>query len=421
MRIYKVFCFLFVCISLASDAKPSVNFSGFGSLGLVLNDSDQFGYRSDFSKPDVVTSDEINFQQTSKIGAQLDVIASPTLDAVVQVIYRDQNDPTVGDLVNLAFVRYSPNAEWAFRVGRTAFDLFLLTEYRDIDFALPWAHVPSEIYGVIPHRFLDGGDITHSRRWGSMTLSGKLFFGESEYDVSAYDADDVVSLNLDNIVGLALDAQTMNWDIAFNHTRVKFDSTFVTPWVTGLSLLNKHVPMLSTLWPSISTVANNLDINNRAGQYTSLSGQYRLDAMTVISELAYTDSESLIVNNIKSGYVSAIYHAGEHNWFATVASSRAEKFSVGDINEAALFQIPGATEALLTSRFFLNFYSVNQTTFSLGWRWDFAENISLKTQWDHTKIVDGGSALRHSPVVSNHSLAPQGHVNTFFSNVSITF
>ncbi|MCW8109513.1 hypothetical protein OPS25_13465 [Alteromonas ponticola] len=421
MRTLKLFYLLILCTSIPSMAEPSVNVSGFGALGIVVNDSDQFGYRSDFSKPEVVTADDIDIKQTSKLGVQIDFIASPTVDAVFQAIYRDQHDVSVDNLVNLAFVRYSPNADWSFRLGRTAYDLFLLTEYRDIDFALPWAHVPSEIYAMIPHRFIDGADITHSRRWGNMTLSGKIFAGESEYGVAAYDTDDVVDLNLDNIIGLALDAQTIDWDLALNHTRVKFDSSLISPLSNGLLLLNQQVPMASMLWPTITAVAQGLEINNSEGRYTSIGGQYRFDTVTLMSELAHTESDNLVVDNIRSGYFSAIYHAGNHNWFATIAASRAGKFHFGMVNEAALSQIPGAAEALANARFFLNFYCVNQTTLSLGWRWDFAENVSLKMQWDHTKIVEGGSSLRHSPVIGAHSNAPRGHVNTFFSNVSVAF
>ncbi|NMH60520.1 hypothetical protein [Alteromonas ponticola] len=386
-----------------------------------MSDSDQFGFRSDFSKPDAVFENDLDLDQTSKLGVQFDLIVSPAFDAVVQAVYRDQQDYTLDSMLNLAFVRYAPSPEWSLRVGRTAFDLFLLTEYRDIDFALPWAHVPSEIYGVIPHRFLDGVDLTHSRRWGDLMFSAKLFYGESEYGVTAYSSEEVIPFNLDNIVGVALDLQTMEWELAFNHTRVKFDSDLLSPLAEGITLLNQQVPGFAVLWPSAGVIGDAIDVNNREGSYTSISGQYRFQTMTVMSELAHIESNSLAVQDVYSGYVSGIFHHNRHNWYATFAYSHADKFSLGPVNEPFLTQIPGATELLANARVFLNFYSVNQKTFSIGWRWDFHEHISLKLQWDHTRIDSGGSTLWQPAQLGGNLDAPEGQVNTVFSNLSFSF
>lgn len=421
MRIFPLFCLLSACVSAATIAAPTANVSGFGSLGVVTTDSEQFGFRSDFSKPDGVFDGDVDFEQTSKLGLQLDMIASPTIDAVVQVIYRDQQDYTLDSLLNLAFVRYAPSPEWSFRAGRTAFDLFLLTEYRDIDFALPWAHVPNEIYGMIPHRFVDGGDITYSRRWRDMTMSAKVFAGESEYGVTAFSTEAVIPLNLDNIIGLALDAHSFNWDFAFNHTRLKFDNQQVSPLANGLAMLNQQVPGIEVIWPTAGIIAEHVDVNNREGRYTSVGGQYRFGTVTVMSELAHIDSESLAVQKVNSGYISAIYHTGQHNWYATFAFSDADKFEVGEANEQVLSQIPGGQELLSSARFFLNFYSVNQQTLSVGWRWDFHDNMSLKAQWDHTRIDDDGSTLWQPPAEALELNIPKGQVNTIFANVSFSF
>jgi hypothetical protein len=138
----------------------------------------------------------------------------------VQTVYRDQEDLNFDTALSLAFVRYAPNPNRSFRLGRTAFDLFLLTEYRDIGYAFAWAHVPSEIYGVIPHRYLDGIDVTYSQPLGDLTFSAKLFYGKNEFAVTAFSAPDAPAFRFDNIIGLALYLQSINWDIAVNYTQL---------------------------------------------------------------------------------------------------------------------------------------------------------------------------------------------------------
>jgi hypothetical protein len=158
MIIKSAFCLLLV--SNFAWAAPDVRVSGFGTIGFVTTDSKDFGYRADFSKSGGVFKDEFDLAESTNLGIQLDIIASDQIDFVFQGIYRDQEDLDLGSALNLAFIRYAPTANWSFRLGRTAFDLFLLTEYRDIGYAYSWVHVPTEIYGVIPHRYLDGVDVT---------------------------------------------------------------------------------------------------------------------------------------------------------------------------------------------------------------------------------------------------------------------
>ncbi|XOV80869.1 MAG: hypothetical protein ACFHVJ_07960 [Aestuariibacter sp.] len=410
---------LWFCFSVQSS--PTVNVSGFGTIGLVVTDSDEFGYRADFSRTGGVFDGDFDFAQTSNLGVQFDFIASPNFDAVVQVIYRDQQDYTFDSVLNLAFARYSPTPNWSMRVGRTALDLFLLTEFRDIGFAYPWAHVPSEIYGVIPHRHLDGLDISYSRPAGKGTFSAKVFFGESEFGVTAFSSPTVTPLNLDNIFGLALDYQTFEWDIALNHTQVKFDSQLITPLVNGINALSSQVPGFELIWPNAVAMANGIELNNRTGKYTSISGQYRADRMTFMSEIAQIRADTLSVQDVLSGYISGVYHAGKHNFFLSLACSSTDQFENSDVNIPLLQQVPFATELFLEAQGVLSFYNVNQKTFSLGWRWDFTDNMSFKLQWDHTRINSGGSTLWQPPQAQSSMTKPEGHVNALFSNLSFTF
>lgn len=415
--------FLLLLASSLVMAKPDVSVSGFGTLGIVTTDSDEFGYRADFSKPGGVFDGDFDFAETSNLGIQFDIIATDKIDFVVQAIYRDQTELSLDNAINLAFVRYSPNANWSFRAGRTAYDLFLLTEYRDIGYAYTWAHVPSEIYGVFPHRFLDGVDVTYSQPIGDLTFAAKAFYGKSKFGMTAFSLPSSGDFKLDDIAGVALDLQSMNWDVALNHTKLKFDSDGFEELVVGLKQLDALVPNFEFIWPNATAFAEGLDLDNKRGSYTSVSGQYRFDSVTVISELAQIKSDSLSVQKVNSGYLSGVFHKNAHNFFASVAFSETEQFDLAsvDINLAALAQVPDGLLAYGFSDVFLSFYSINQQTYSVGWRWDFEENMSFKLQLDHTRITKGGSTFWQPPSEADYTINRTGHVNALFANVSFLY
>jgi hypothetical protein len=417
------YVFLLLLVSNIILAEPDVRVSGFGTIGIVTTDSNDFGYRADFSKTGGVFKSDFDFAESSNLGIQFDIIATNEIDIVVQAIYRDQEKVNLDNLLNLAFVRYAPSANWSFRLGRTAFDLFLLTEYRDIGFAYNWAHVPSEIYGVIPYRYVDGADVTFSEHLGNLTFSAKLFYGKSEFAVTAFSSPNADAFRLDNIIGLALDFQSMNWDVALNHTQLKFDSQVIKPLINGVKQLDAFIPNFSAIWPNALDFLNAADVDNRKATYTSISGQYRFDTVTVISELAIINTDSLSIQEIESGYVSGIYHRGAHNFFASLAFSQSEKFDLdaSGINLPALAQVPGGLDIYRVSKFLLDYYSINQKTMSVGWRWDFDENMSFKLQLDHTRIGNRGSTLWQPPVENGTTDNRTGHVNALFANVSFLY
>ncbi|MFT6284793.1 MAG: hypothetical protein ACJAXM_001268 [Arenicella sp.] len=417
------FVFLLMLVSSTVLAGPDLSISGFGTIGGVATDSDEFGYRADFSKPSGVFKGDLDFAESTTLGIQLDIIANDEIDMIVQAVYRDQEELNLDTVLNLAFIRYAPSANWSFRLGRTAYDLFLLTDYRDIGYAYTWAHVPSEIYGVIPHRYLDGVDVTYSQPIGDLTFSAKLFYGENEFAVTAFNSPDAPSFRFDNIIGLALDFQSINWDVAVNHTQLKFDSQAIKPLVVGIKQLDALVPNFSAIWPNAVDFVNAADLDNRRGTYTSVSGQYRFDTVTVMSELAKINTDSLSVQGVESGYLSGIYHRNAHNFFASIAFSQSEKFDLdaSGINLPALAQVPSGLEAYSASKLLLNYYSLNQKTVSVGWRWDFEVNMSFKLQVDHTRIDKGGSTFWQPPIENDTTDNRTGHVNALFANLSFLY
>jgi len=62
-------------------------------------------------------------------------------------------------------LRHEFAGDWTLRLGRTQTVSFLASEYRLAGFAMPWARVPTEVYGLVPLSNLD--TLALQRRWAS--------------------------------------------------------------------------------------------------------------------------------------------------------------------------------------------------------------------------------------------------------------
>jgi hypothetical protein len=94
--------FLLLLVSNLILAAPEVRVSGFGTIGVVTTDSNEFGYRADFSKTASVFKNDFDFAENTNLGIQFDIIATEEIDIVVQAIYRDQRELNLKTALNLA-------------------------------------------------------------------------------------------------------------------------------------------------------------------------------------------------------------------------------------------------------------------------------------------------------------------------------
>jgi hypothetical protein len=409
---YKILlCFSLLFFASYTTANETENdklqFSGFATLGAVLSDSDHHGYRKDVSSDEAVYSGEIDFKQHSLLGLQADWSISSKFDAVYQGVLRDLAEPSLDRYTTLAFLRYEVNTNWSVRAGRTAPDLFLLTEYRDVDFSYVWATAPNEIYGIIPYRSIDGVDVTYSQRALGGVFKTKLFTGSSEAEVSS--TSTVETIKIEDIIGISLSFDHFDWLVQAKHSQMKIgnepqSNTF------GIDYISK-VP--DFLWPNSDIFAKSLLMTGKEINYSSLSSQYRWKSWLASAEWSRISSDSDVIPTINSGYTSLSYQINAHQFYGVYAFTNANTYVFDEpgVNEQALAEVIEGTTYLM------NFYAANQQTISLGWRWDITNNIASSLQWNFTKIEEAGSILWLNTSVHNEA----EEVNTLLLTLSMVF
>ncbi|MEW6991992.1 hypothetical protein AADZ91_15090 [Colwelliaceae bacterium 6441] len=400
------FKYLLLLIPFNALAEGPIKVSAFGTFGLTLSDSNIYGYRQDISYDKGVFSDDFDFLATSLLGGQLSYNFNPDLDFIGQVIIRDLPDPSLNKYISLGFLRYTPNVNWSIRLGRTAPDIFLITEYRNVNIAYTWAEVPNEVYGIIPFKHIDGLDITYKTKLAQGTLNTKFFTGETKNNITFSTSSE--SLDIKDIIGLSLSYETTDWTIQARHT-----NTYIGNEHPDRAFLSSQVAQVPDfIWPNSKEFSNKLTIKNKKASYSSISAQIQLDKYLLTTEFTQINSNSESIPKVNNGYVSITRQFDNHALYGIYGFSDSDKYK---------FEEPGVVEEAVPELInyinqVMNVYSSNQQTISLGWRWDFSANVSTSLQLNHTKVDNQGGTLWQNPTNSSKDAA----INTLFFNVSFS-
>ena len=410
-------CWLLLA-TLVNAQPQELSLSGFGTLGVVSSDSKQYGYRTDLAKNKGSFNDTPHYAN-SVLGLQLDYPLHANTDLIFQSVYNNQDTLSLDTTTKLAFVRHTANPNWSLRAGRTALDLFLLTEYRDVGFGYVWAHTPSEVYGLVPYRYLDGIDVTHSLKINRLNLRSKLFTGTSSADFTSYENSESVKLN--NLIGLSFNLESSHWSLQYRYTsaHVANELQSTERIISGLKALEKSVPSFDSIWPNSDATITSLRLKGRNGSYMSLGGKYDWQRWSALAELARVRPTSSF-NTVTSGYASMIYYSQRFSLYGIYSATHSHIFDINTlgIDLITLSSIPAGAEIYAGVDANLNIYSTSQSTWSLGGRWNLSPSLALKCQWDRTHIHSQGDVLW----LNKHAAsAPQETVNTLFFSLSFIF
>ncbi|WP_019029696.1 hypothetical protein [Colwellia piezophila] len=401
--------FVFASYVMANETgNDKLQFSGFATLGAVISDSDHHGYRKNVGSDDAVYSGEVDFKQHSLLGLQANWNISPSFDAVYQGVLRDLPEPSFDRYTTLAFLRYEVNTHWSVRLGRTAPDLFLLTEYRDVDFSYVWATAPNEVYGIIPYRSIDGLDVTYQQRGLGGVFKTKVFTGFSEAEISANSV--IEKIKIDDIIGISLSFDHFNWIVHAKHTQVNVANEPKNN--TLLAATISQIP--DFLWLNAADFSQSILMTGQKVNYSSISGQYQWQHWLASAELSRIASDSEVIPQIISGYAALSYQFNAHQFYGVYAFTDSNNYIFDEpgVNEVALEELIHGTTTLM------NFYATNQQTISLGWRWDIASYMASSLQWNYTRIDEGGGTLWLNEG-AHHNVAED--INTFLLTLSMVF
>ncbi|MGM9480050.1 hypothetical protein ACS5PN_02550 [Roseateles sp. NT4] len=377
--------------------KPSgatgLRLSGFGSLGVSHVDAPSgWGFRRELNQGG--SDDAWRADVDTRLGVQLNYSLGSQFELVGQVIAKKRAHYAAdSDALEWAYASYRPTADWTLRAGRVNLDVFLMADYRNVGYGFMTARPPVEFYAMLPTA-LDGADVARSWQQGDAQWRAKLMLGSARIG----DFESTKASRVRSIVGgmLSREEGGLLLRVSYAHTRVDIDKSNIQPVLDGLAQLGS-VP-IPTVAEQALAMRRRLGAENGSGTFWELGLRHELADWQWSAEVVRISADPLIV--LTSAYATLGRRVGD--WTPYVAYGHVRDSQgvlpmpawqaaltpvIGPVGAA---QAQGLGSAVTAS---LNASRFQQSSWSIGTRWDFHPQAALKLQWDRVRISNSGSGL----------------------------
>lgn len=376
---------MLLCASSAGasplDLETSIfSFSGFGTVGLVHSSEGRGDFtNSPVTKPNGAGySHRLSADVDSRLGLQVTANVTPQLSAVLQVLTQQRYDNSYTPRVEWANVKYAFTPDFSVRVGRIAMPTFLVGDYRNVGYAVPWVRPPVELYGhMVPITSNDGVDASYRVHLGDATNTIQASYGRDEINSSNYGKPSQV----EKIVGIF---NTLEYGPAT--FRLSYQEAELT-----VGSVNDFINRYRQFGPSGVAVAEKYVFESRHISFLSLGASYDPGQWFLMGEWGKGKFSSF-VGTQTAWYASGGYRMGAYTSYVIYSKSKKQgNTSDPGVNSPFAAPLNRTLNELLKP--------ATGTTLSIGSRWDFKKNAALKLQYDHVNLdaQSSGSLLNIQP------------------------
>ena len=403
-----------VALSFHLEADDIFSVSGFGNVSLIHSGTQDIGFLYDLTKSGIY--DKWDLKTGSAFGVQLNSKISDSFSVVLQGVFQDRLDNDLNKTLTLAFLRYNIASHTSIRVGRIATPIYMLSEYRDVNFAYLWTKPITGFYASIPVTYINGGDISYRFPLGEGIFETRLFSGYSELGIETIDTTHNVTLS--HIYGVKFSYSVQDWlfSAVSSTTNVKEGE----PAQSFFLFLN-NTPGISFLWPEAKQIASDFKFVDTRISYFSLGALYETGDWNVQSEISYTDTEWVFFPDLAAAYLSigrVINNTSVYGFVSKEKSIGAQyELSAPLSNSLMIPQIASAYNMINNT---LNARIIDQETFGLGVRIDLGSNVALKGQIERTWLKANHIGAWGITEASLNTNAPE-HIDTLSFSVSFIF
>jgi hypothetical protein len=388
------------------DAAASMfSFSGFGALGVVHSTESQADFTANvFQANGAGQTRPWSPDVDSRIGAQLTAIVSPKLSAVLQIVSQQNYDGTYRPHIEWANIKYQFTPDLSVRVGRSILPGFLFSDTRSVGYTYPWVRPPIELYCLNPVGTNDGVDISYRLHAGDLvdTIQGNS--GHSNTQLPNNDG----SVRGRNSWGFTNTAEYGPFTVLVSFQASHLSATAIDPLFDAFREFGAQG----------IAIANQYDDDNKLVAIEEVGASYDSGHWLLISEWSHANTHSFLGDQT-AWYASGGYRVGQFMPYLTYAQVSAIGNSSPGLSLTGL--PPGAAGFAAGLNAGLNSVletNADQKTISVSTRWDFAKNVDLKLQVDHTRLGAGSSGT-----LSNiqPGFVPGGTVNLFSATIDFVW
>jgi hypothetical protein len=375
---------LAVSTAYAQDSS-GVRISGFGTGALTWTNSNQ----AEFGRPNQASGAKKNpiTGVDSNLGLQADYAVNSWLSVTGQGLVRKDAEDDFGAELSWAFAKAKISDELSVRVGRIGLPVFMISDYRNVGYANTFLRPPVELYSQVPFGSINGVDVTWQHSFADTTVTAQLAYGgtESQLAGNTVEAHGLSAINLVAEHGpLTLRLGRADGKMTIN------TSTSMNSLLAGLRNAGTgyHFPQLNQL-------ANDLQLNKKKTSFTSAGLGLDWNNVVVQTEYAKRKSDSY-VNDTSAWYVMAGYRFGKVLPYAIHSELKIDSIVANTVPAACPAGYPAACTPTMAalSRGVATLKNTGigqgeQTTDSIGVRWDFYRSVALKAQVDRVRPQNG--------------------------------
>ena len=377
--------------AFAQEASPSpvIKISGFGTAALTWSNSDQ----AEFSRPNQASgvAKQPRTGVDSNLGLQASVEINPWLSATVQGLVRKDGEEGYGAELAWAFAKVKLSDQFSMRAGRMGLPVFMISDYRNVGYANTLLRPPAEMYSQVPFNNIDGVDATYQRSIGDTTFTAQLALGRTNAALNA-GAGSIVHLKTKIITALNLVAEHGPLTVRVGHAETRAsidDSTSLNTLVAGLRKAGAGYN-----FAQLPVLADDLAVNNKKASFSSAGAILDWNNVLVQGEYAKRNTASYI-NDTSSWYLMGGYRIGKFLPYASHSSLKSNSVVANTVPASCPAGYPAACTPTMqalsagVTRLSTTGTQGQQSTDTIGLRWDFYRSAALKVQIDRVKPQHG--------------------------------
>ena len=363
-------------VSMAFGANAAnmdnLRISGFGSVGIGKSDN-AIGYAG-------YTDEKLDWEQETLAGLQFDFQVYERAKFVTQIVANSRYD--YDPKIEMAYASYDFDSFTA-RAGKLRLPLFFYSDYTDLGYAYPMIRPSQELYENIVLKGYTGADLLIPIELEDSSILLQPLVGVGTID----EEDSIVGeVKLDQLFGLSA-----NWNVD--------DFTF-----RGSYLVAESNPSCDFQNPQSSPYCQlGALLDSQDGQFISLGAQYDNGDLLVNVEAADVQIEGQFYDyQSVSGLVG--YRINEFtpylsvSWVETTDNDERENMTITAVKESMNYE---------------------RISYSIGNRWDFAKNMSLKADVTYVDYRDTSGGFQTN--VETSAVNPFMATGNYLEDSSIVY
>ena len=245
---------------------------------------------------------------------------------------------------------------------------YALSDTLDVGYSYPWVNAPREVYNDFVFTKFQGIDLRYSWVTNDYSTHIETYYGTFDDTITVNNV--TLDTKVNDLAGLIGEFRVDNF-----HLRSSYHTGNVTP---ELPQLQSFLQLLET--SGFANSAAKLDTENERATFLQISLNYESLDYLVKAEWIKIETDPALFSDI-SGYYLTYGHYLDKFTFLLTYGKRSDKLPAL-INDIPIGLSPQLDQLAFGYQAVIDARAVDDTdSWTLGFRWDFAENTALKAEY----------------------------------------